>query len=98
MSLIINLVLFYFELKRILLNKNISKNYTYYISISFLILYLFIFCFGIAIVGSLLYQRFVDKIKSKKKMTLEENLLNQKINEEEVVEKNNNINNSNDNN
>ena len=98
LSLIINLVLFYFELKRILLNKNISKNYTYYISISFLILYLFIFCFGIAIVGSLLYQRFVNKIKSKKKMTLEENLLNQKINEDEVVEKNNNINNSNDNN
>ena len=98
LGLIINLVSFYFELKRILLNKNISKNYTYYISISLLILYLFIFCFGIAIIGSLLYQRLVDKIKSKKKMTLEENLLNQKINEDEVVEKNNNINNSNDNN
>ena len=97
LCLIINLIAFYFELKRILLNKSNSKNYIYYIKISLLSLYLFIFCFGSAIIGSLLYQRFVEKISSKKKMTLEENLLNKKNNEDEIGEKNNIINNSNDN-
>ena len=80
---IINSILFSFELKRIMKNKSISKDYSYYILLSFLILYLFIYVFGIFIVGSLIYQRISEKILAKKKMTLEDNLINIKNIEEE---------------
>ena len=92
--LVINLYVFYFEFKRIITNKNISKDFSYYFSLIAITLYLFIFGFGIAIITSLLYERLVEKIKSKKKITLEENLLNKK-NYEEENEKHNCINNSN---
>ena len=93
LCLSINLALFFLEIKKILFNKNISRDFSYYLNISLLLLYLFIFSFGIAIIVSLLYQRLIDKIKSKKKMTLEENLLNTKNNEDDGIEKHNIINN-----
>ena len=92
--LLINLISFFIEFKRIVkINKN--KNYSYYIGLVILTIYLFIISFGIAIVSSLLYERFIETISSKKKMTLEENLLNKK-NSEDEGDKINIINNSED--
>ena len=62
LCLIINLVLFSFEFKTLLTNTKISKDCSYYIILSFLILYLFIFSFEIFIVGSLICQRISAKI------------------------------------
>ena len=92
--LLINLISIFIEFKRIV-KTNKNKNYSYYIGLVILTIYLFIISFGFAIVSSLLYERFIEKISSKKKMTLEENLLNKKNNEDEG-DKINIINNSED--
>ena len=95
--LTINFVLFFIEVKKYKENKRVPKNVAYYTNILLLVIYLFIFAFGIAIILSILYDRFIDKICYRKKMTLEEKLLNKKISEEDN-EKSSNIiiNNSND--
>lgn len=73
---VINLVLFLIELKIISKNKETPKNYSFFIDILGLIFYIIVFTFGIAMIVSLLYDRIVEKIYSKKGVTLEENLLN----------------------
>ena len=95
--LTINFVLFFIEVKKYKENKGVPKNVAYYTNILLLVIYLFIFAFGIAIILSILYDRFIDKICYRKKMTLEEKLLSKKISEEDN-EKSSNIiiNNSND--
>ena len=89
LCIIINFVLFSFEFKTLLNNTNIPKDCSYYIILSFLILYLFIFSFEIFIVASLICQRISAKISSKKKVTLEENLIKIKDNEEQIGNHNN---------
>ena len=97
-SLIINLVLFFNEFKKAKNEKETPRNYYHYISLIILITYIFIFSFGIAIITSLLYERIIGTIFAKKKITLEENLLNKKNNEDEININNiNMINNSNNN-
>ena len=86
--LIINLVAFVIELKNILMSNNYDKDYLYYICLIFLAFYLFIFSLGIVTITSLLCERIVGKIRSTKKMTLEENLL-YNIKSEEDQEKQN---------
>ena len=93
-SLIINLVLFFKEFTKFK-NEAETKNYYYYISLFVLVIYIFIFSFGIAIITSLLYERIIGKIFAKKKITLEENLLNKKNNEDDIEKNiNNNSNNT----
>ena len=95
--MIINFVLFFIEVKKYKENKRVPKNVAYYTNLLLLVIYLFIFAFGIAIILSILYDRFIDKICYRKKMTLEEKLLSKKISEEDNEKSSNNIiNNSND--
>ena len=89
LCIIINLILFSFEFKTLLTNTNIPKDCYYYILLSFLILYLFIFSFEIFILGSLICQRISAKLSSRKKVTLEENLIKIKDNEEQIGNHNN---------
>ena len=93
-TLVINLILFFKEFQRIKNDEGMKKNYYYYICLFVFIIYIFIFSFGIAIISSLLYERIIEKIYAKKKITLEENLLNKKNNDDEIEK---NINNSNNN-
>ena len=87
-DLLINFFLFLIELKNIMKNKN-QKNIVFYLKLCFLSLYLIIFIFGITLISRMLLERIRGKLSSKKKLTLEENLLNKKNTEEELEEENN---------
>ena len=91
-NLIINFVCFLMEIKNIL-KTNQQRNYIYYLKIILLSAYLLVFIFGMTMISRMLWERIKGKISTKKKLTLEENLLNKKHLEdecEEDKEKNNN--------
>ena len=93
-DLLINFCLFCFEFKNIIKGNN-NKNFYFYLTIIFICIYLFIFIFGICLISRMLLERIKGKFSSRKKLVLEENLLNKKHAEEEIEEEkeiNNNIN------
>jgi hypothetical protein len=82
-DLIINFVCFLFVIKNLLKEKQENKDNIYYIKGIFVSGYLFIFFFGISMISRMLWERFRGKLSSRKKLTLEENLLNKKHLEDE---------------
>ncbi len=83
-DLLINLFLFFMELKFKIKEKNI-KNIIFYLEFIFLSFYMFIFSFGIIMISRILLERVKGLLYSNKKLNLEENLLNNR-NEEEIDE------------
>ena len=96
-DLIINLIWFLIVIKDLIKEKPVNRDYLYYFESVFVLVYLFIFCFGICMICRMLWERIQGKLSSRKKLTLEENLLNKKHLEDECEdekEKNNNSNNN----
>ena len=78
----VNFFLFLKEIKKCFKEKK-DRNIAYYLKIIFSNIYLFIFAFGIIMIIRMLSERIQGLIYSKKKMNLEENLLNKKNDEED---------------
>ena len=94
-DLIINLVWFLIEIKDLIKEKPENKDYLYYFESVLVLVYLSIFCFGICMIGRMLWERIRGKLSSRKKLTLEENLLNKKHLEDECEDEKNKNNNNN---
>ena len=78
----VNFFLFLKEVKKFFKEKK-DRNMVYYLKIIFSNIYLFIFAFGVILIIRMLSERIQGLIYSKKKMNLEENLLNKKNDDED---------------
>ena len=88
-EMIINFILFFIEIKKDYFAQK-DRIIDYYMHMIFMLFYLFIFAFGITFILSMLYERIKGLIYSRKKLNLEEKLLNKK-NDEESEEDNKEI-------
>ena len=78
----VNFFLFLKEIKKFFKEKK-DRNIVCYLKIIFSNIYLFIFAFGVILIIRMLSERIQGLIYSKKKMNLEENLLNKKNDDED---------------
>ena len=78
----VNFFLFLKEVKKFFKEKK-DRNIVCYLKIIFSNIYLFIFAFGVILIIRMLSERIQGLIYSKKKMNLEENLLNKKNDDED---------------
>lgn len=87
-DLVINFIIFIFEIKNFLKIIKTENNNLNYLKIISLLIYLFIFSFGILMISMMLFERIKAKLSSKTKLTLEENLINKKTTEDECEDEN----------
>ena len=88
-EMIINFILFFIEIKKDYFAQK-DRIVVYYMHMICMLFYLFIFAFGITFILSMLYERIKGLMYSRKKLNLEEKLLNKK-NDEESEEDNKEI-------